>query len=652
MAKITSFMIQEAYIKAKLVYENKMTQNHAISDLIEIKLNPSSASDLINNLKCMLDGKRYTRTNSALTTNIFLNNILRDFGKNILQNALYSLKRHIQYYENLQKTNMKTQREILNNFLKFANDPIKIIYANNVFSKPTNNDFIKTKADFIITSTPYDNNPNTKFFIFKLDGENILQLGEIKFVVIDQLDTYQFFKKNFSEKDYVDIQSSDFDYYSIGEDTIYYEKIKDILEDKSMHFFQSMNDIAVIEDLIENKNLNDIKYKNKIVHTSMAKSINKHAKNIVLNQEKNFNFKIEFKVNSFLKKHELTFNFKTDIFKGINNINLLIGENGVGKTQALLRIQNILKYFENNKKGGKLDIPFGNYLFLSNSPFSKFSKELTRTKNKKVSYSYIDLTSYSNYKKKLSSHLINILIYDIKNAYNDKKYFKIYKLLNIAKIATGEEINFKLNILGENKYILINNNFIFEDYLDIIKEFENDKQKISLELLNDSNDILSGLSSGQITFLVQIFSILDEIKINSLILIDEPELYLHPNLEIIFMRYFREILNEFRSYSIITTHSAVICREVPSEFILNIKKNEHNEPVVSKIPFETLSYDLNEIYNYVYDGVLEEKYYDKWLSDLIKNDLELNDEEFIIKYSKKFKKNIISKLLYLKKYHA
>ena len=126
MAKITSFMIQEAYIKAKLVYENKMTQNHAISDLIEIKLNPSSASDLINNLKCMLDGKRYTRTNSALTTNIFLNNILRDFGKNILQNALYSLKRHIQYYENLQKTNMKTQREILNNFLKFGSDPIKI----------------------------------------------------------------------------------------------------------------------------------------------------------------------------------------------------------------------------------------------------------------------------------------------------------------------------------------------------------------------------------------------------------------------------------------------------------------------------------------------------------------------------------------------
>ena len=652
MAKITSDMIEEAYKNAKLVYENIISHSKAINNLSEIDMNPNSSSNLVNNLKCMLEGKKYTRTNSALITNIYLKNILRDFGRDKLQNALYSLKRYIKHYQNLQNTNMKILNEILKDYLQFVNNPIKILYANNLSSKPTYNDFLKIKADFIITSNTSDDNSNTKSFVFKLNGANVLQLGEIKFAIINELNTHSFFKNNFVNEDYIDIQTSHIDYYSVGQESIYYEKVKDTLEEESIHFFQSMNDIAVVEDLIEKKHLIDRNYKETIVHTSMAKSMVKHAKNIVLDQEKNFNFKIDYKVTSFSKKHELYFNFKTDIFKGINNINLLIGENGVGKTQALLRIQNILKYFEKNEKGGNLEIPFGNFIVLSNSPFSKFNKELTKTKKKKVSYSYIDLTSYSNYKKKLSSHLINILIYDIKNAHNNKKYFKIYKLLNIAKIAIGEEINFKLNIGSEDKYILIDDNFKFEDYIDKVKEFEYDKQKISLELLNDSNENLSGLSSGQITFLVQVFSILDKIKINSLILIDEPELYLHPNLEIIFMRYFREILNEFKSYSIISTHSAIICREVPSEFIINIKKNTNNEPVINKIPFETLSYDLNEIYNYLYDGVLEEKYYDQWLSILIENDLELTDQEFVIKYSLKFKKNIISKLLYLKKYYA
>ena len=68
----------------------------------------------------------------------------------------------------------------------------------------------------------------------------------------------------------------------------------------------------------------------------------------------------------------LNFTPKFDVMKaGMMNYTSSVNI-AVGKTQALLRIQNILKYFENNKKGGKLDIPFGNYLFLSNRIYKLF----------------------------------------------------------------------------------------------------------------------------------------------------------------------------------------------------------------------------------------------------------------------------------------
>lgn len=159
MAEITAHIIQEAYQKAKLVYENLMTQKKAKNDLEKIGLNINSASDLINNLKCMLDGQKYTRTNSAITTECYLENILKDFGQTKLENALYALKQHIEYYEKLQNTNMKTQRKILEKYEKFIDDSEIFLDPSEIINNKQN---IVEGAKKQITVNAYERSPQAR----------------------------------------------------------------------------------------------------------------------------------------------------------------------------------------------------------------------------------------------------------------------------------------------------------------------------------------------------------------------------------------------------------------------------------------------------------------------------------------------------------
>jgi 5-methylcytosine-specific restriction enzyme A len=61
-----------------------------------------------------------------------LQNIFKDFGTLKLQNALDSLILHIEYYEELQNTNMKKQREILAKYQKLIHSSDEIIYPDDI----------------------------------------------------------------------------------------------------------------------------------------------------------------------------------------------------------------------------------------------------------------------------------------------------------------------------------------------------------------------------------------------------------------------------------------------------------------------------------------------------------------------------------------
>lgn len=111
--KIDTESIHASYAISKKVYDGILSRREGIEYLVKKhRMNESSASDVQYYFKCLLDGKRMTRTNNAYATRYFLENILNDYGQSKFEAALNVLKNHIIYYENSQKVTMHQIRNI------------------------------------------------------------------------------------------------------------------------------------------------------------------------------------------------------------------------------------------------------------------------------------------------------------------------------------------------------------------------------------------------------------------------------------------------------------------------------------------------------------------------------------------------------------
>lgn len=121
-----------------------------------------------------------------------------------------------------------------------------------------------------------------------------------------------------------------------------------------------------------------------------------------------------------------------------------------------------------------------------------------------------------------------------------------------------------------------------------------------------------GLSSGQRLFSYIVINILGAIRQNSLILVDEPELFLHPTLEIRFVAMLKDILAAYASKALLATHSVVTVRETPAECV-HVFSRGKDEIHISNPPFETFAADVQRITSYVFEDKRIEKPHEEWL---------------------------------------
>lgn len=122
------------------------------------------------------------------------------------------------------------------------------------------------------------------------------------------------------------------------------------------------------------------------------------------------------------------------------------------------------------------------------------------------------------------------------------------------------------------------------------------------------------LSSGQKLFSFIVINILGAIRRESLLLIDEPELFLHPALEIQFIDMLKAILERFNSKALVATHSEVTVREVPSDCVHVLTRTEDGL-VVHKPPFQTFGGDVQRISSYVFNDNTTSKPFERWIRD-------------------------------------
>lgn len=163
-----------------------------------------------------------------------------------------------------------------------------------------------------------------------------------------------------------------------------------------------------------------------------------------------------------------------------------------------------------------------------------------------------------------------------------------------------------------------------------------------------SEDLINELSSGQKIVLLSLLNLIIKVFEKTLVIIDEPELFLHPPLLKAYIRGVEEIVEEGNGVCLLATHSAIVLQEVPNTNIRKLKYDfdRHKGSIVklsSKTYGESISFINDTIFgtdlrNTGFYKVLQDKINEERISDSFEAVLG-SEARIILRLSKELKTN-------------
>ena len=218
----------------------------------------------------------------------------------------------------------------------------------------------------------------------------------------------------------------------------------------------------------------------------------------------------------------------------------IIGNNGAGKTKLLTKIVNSLLFQKTDKDNYKDETDyiigtglneFNSLVLISYSPFdNNFPK--VHEDNKEF-YSFVTI----NFKER--DDLSNEISSNIKDMFE-----------GVAK-------------LHKNKFKQIIQKLRFDPWFNMLEERIED-MKLDLEDINK-------FSSGQKIILLNLLNLMLKVSERTLVIIDEPELFLHPPLLKGYILAIEEIIREGNGVCLFATHSSIVLQEIPHTNVKEIK---------------------------------------------------------------------------------
>jgi ABC-type Mn2+/Zn2+ transport system ATPase subunit len=341
-------------------------------------------------------------------------------------------------------------------------------------------------------------------------------------------------------------------------------------------------------------------------------------------------FAVDFDLIAEPHRHSLSFDF-TDSRIYPSNVNTIIGVNGTGKTQALKAIVAALidhRFFRPDDVSAISELNatastesgFSQIVAVSYSPFEDFPR--SREGIEAQAGQYI----YSGFRTIESGMTAGSIMQEAPTILNtlhrrDTQEFIANAPLRVDTFvrAMGTVIDFDSVIIrtaSRNVEIWSRAGQIAEKW---------GRAARSAQLVFRRADVDLRLSAGQTIFVALLLSVLNGLRRNALLLIDEPELYLHPNMEVQFVELLRELMSAYDAFAIIATHSMIVARETPRERCWILRRDEDNGITADRPPFQTFGADLTRIGNYVFDDAFVSHPYLDWLRERIGSSRALNN---------------------------
>ena len=320
---------------------------------------------------------------------------------------------------------------------------------------------------------------------------------------------------------------------------------------------------------------------------------------------------IEIENNKALKNIKINFEKENEILNTV----VIAGSNGSGKTTLL---ESIWDYFKNEMGIRRYGIGIKAELFLENDE-QKIKESLLSSLNYLMYYKENDFKRYQNIVENIK--VIPKLIYipteinfnEVKTKtttlHRDYEFFNIvnskmiedipsYIASRITYLANTEE-NLTMKEVKEKVNSEINGIFEILE-LDVKLTGLSKDEKSMPVFTNSSGDEfdINQLSSGEKQLFLRTLAIKMLEPENSIILIDEPELSLHPKWQQRIIEIYQRIGKN--NQIIVATHSPHILGSVPRENIILLSKNENGEVV------STTGEELYTSYGQPVDRILED----------------------------------------------
>lgn len=390
-----------------------------------------------------------------------------------------------------------------------------------------------------------------------------IHLGEVKIIDRDNNNTFETIPRNF------DYALPD-NFCSLGMDVSYYKNIKKLNQLERTKLLLCLRDIGIKSRIYE-EFAEDSKLESSLLRDLASRQALSHAKFILSGRPPEEAYSFTFNLSE-IEGINSTIVWKVNLPFEANDWSRLIGiigNNGVGKTFLLRNLVKALYHKEVDKFQGKLPL-FDNLFVISSSKYDQYGSDDRDIEcNEEFHITSLDNTT--------SDELIEDLkgISHRKKTIHSKAYVEVFH--DLLKNCIGEQIDCLFSYRDEE---LANGMFYHQPYIDTDK-------------LSDAYGLLS---SGQRHILHMMTSLFSHIHMSSLVVIDEPEVHLHPKALIEFMDALQKTMVLFDSFAFIATHSPLIVREIITSNVYRMVRQDSDNPSIAKVHFNTFGEDIALLY--------------------------------------------------------
>lgn len=305
---------------------------------------------------------------------------------------------------------------------------------------------------------------------------------------------------------------------------------------------------------------------------------------------------IDYQLAGRPNAHSLKFQFSLHEPVLPKRFSVLIGKNGVGKSQALGRIAEAALKGDSALRDGNGERPlFSRVLAFYPTVLASAAFPVERRRGARIWYRRFALNGAGIGPRRQTTPDIIVELARTREAIKDRGRLEIFAA-SLAAIEGHREIALRTRDTPAR-------------YLSLCELLEMDgraaREQFALvdlkqEPLRLVNDHAYPLSSGELSFLR--FAALASLHVenSSLLLFDEPETHLHPNFISQFVALLDTLLAQTGSAAIIATHSAYFVREAFEDQVIVLRSCEDRQ-IVAEVPrLKTFGADIGTISYFVF----------------------------------------------------